>query len=266
MFGVKKTVVFSASAFDWLYFLECNIIFMSSLEVTTAAEKPILESSHFLRFIPESVSIFQLDHRKYSTPSSRWRFTIKPINTNGAFRHLSGGTLYRPVKLVHVAIYGLPLSRRRGVVDIFILTRTCDTRPLYCLLLTTGVLLLLPFLVYGLSPGQEVDGDWQQRYRSIVSSRTSRTFTFCLSPVSASNTALLGSRQSCFRRLAWQSASWWTTCVQGKGVWSYTCSGEWARDLIQLLIQSEVVLLSCSADFITLILLQRSTRNSSDFS
>lgn len=49
-----------------------------------------------------------------------------------------------------------------------------SSRPLYCLLLTTGVLLLLPFLVYGLSPGQEVDGDWQQRYRSIVSSRTSR--------------------------------------------------------------------------------------------
>lgn len=47
---VKKTVVFSASALDWLYFLECNIIFMSSLEVTTAAaEKPILESSHILR-------------------------------------------------------------------------------------------------------------------------------------------------------------------------------------------------------------------------
>lgn len=180
---------------------------MSSLEVTADAKNSLQESSHFPR-LSLYLKAFP-SFSKYSTPSSSWRFTIKPINTNGAFRHLSGGTLYRPVKLVHVvAIYGLPLSprRRRGVVDVFILTRSCDTRPLYCPLLTTRVLLLLLLLVYGLSPGQEVDSDWQQCYRSIVSSPTSRTFTFCLSPVSATNTALLAPTRVTFE--GWPDRGW----------------------------------------------------------
>lgn len=68
MFRVNKTVVFSASALDWLYFLERNIIFMSSLEVTTAAKKPILESSHFLRLSLDLKAFPSFSSRVASTP------------------------------------------------------------------------------------------------------------------------------------------------------------------------------------------------------
>lgn len=112
----------------------------------------------------------------------------------------------------------------------------------------------MPFLVYGLSPGQEVDGDWQQHYRSIVSSRTSRILpSLFVCRLSLHRT------QPCWGhvRVAFEG---WPDRARVDGL---LVSKAKVFEVIpvpvsrqELLIQSEVVLLSCSADFITFISLQ----------